>query len=209
MPSFSFEHSGQGEVPIETSDLQQAAVNLGYAKPGVDNSKPLPARADMKAFLGAYGCNAVSMFKKKFYSEVLTPVGPGGKFISKTPKKAEVVEEVLVTVNEEDIPDVSRYDELVGSYPDLKWRMISRPGGATMKPIDFYRLGGAKSQVEEGDNTTEKPMWAATGGLDFNGREAWDQWVKFKGLSTDDAKKAFCKVYAEAQANPKANFRQF
>ena len=36
------------------------------------------------------------------------------------------------------------------------------------------------SQVKEGDCNTEKPMWAAHGGLDFNGREAWDQWDKMQ-----------------------------
>lgn len=47
-----------------------------------------------------------------------------------------------VTVNPEDIPDVSKYPELSNSYKTLKWRVISRPGGATMKPTDFYRLEG-------------------------------------------------------------------
>jgi hypothetical protein len=47
-----------------------------------------------------------------------------------------------VTVNPEDIPDVSKYPELSNSYKNLKWRVISRPGGATMKPTDFYRMEG-------------------------------------------------------------------
>ena len=38
----------------------------------------------------------------------------------------------------------------------------------------------AIKQFEEGDCTIEKPMWAAHGGLDFNGREEWDQWEKLK-----------------------------
>lgn len=42
------------------------------------------------------------------------------------------------------------------------------------------------NQVTQGDCNTEKPMWAAHGGLDFNGREAWDQWDKLKVRCGDD-----------------------
>jgi len=206
---FSFENSGQGEVPLEMNGIRETAVGLGYAKAGVDPSKPLAARADMVKFFQAYGCNSLTQFKAKYYSEKLTPVGPGGKFFSAVVKPEE--EEVVATVEvkEEDIPDVSKFDELAESFPTLKWRLISRPGGATMKPVDFYRLDGAKKQVEIGDVNIEKPMWAEHGGLDFNGREAFDQWEKFKGYDKEKAKKAFCRVYAEAQANPKANFRMY
>ena len=47
-----------------------------------------------------------------------------------------------MTVNPEDIPDISKYEDLSSSYKTLKRRVISRPGGATMKPTDFYRLNG-------------------------------------------------------------------
>jgi hypothetical protein len=47
-----------------------------------------------------------------------------------------------VLVKPEDIPDVSQYDDLVSKFKGLKWRIISRPGGATMKPTDWYRLEG-------------------------------------------------------------------
>eukprot|EP00959_Pyramimonas_sp_CCMP1952_P336490 7045782-Pyramimonas_sp.AAC.1 len=139
-----------------------------------------------------------------------------------------------VLVKPEDIPDVSQYEDLVSKYKGLKWRIISRPGGATMKPTDYYRLEGKTStlpwsdgvtgqrfyttctslhvmklnedsdipinrrssdiiscvrlgsttaavkQVEKGDNTEEKPMWAPRGGLDFDGREAWDNYEAIK-----------------------------
>ena len=42
------------------------------------------------------------------------------------------------------------------------------------------RCAGAKQQVENGDVTGEKPMWAATGGLDFDGRERWEAWSKLQ-----------------------------
>jgi hypothetical protein len=35
-------------------------------------------------------------------------------------------------------------------------------------------------QVTKGDNTTERPMWAEKGGLDFEGRARWDAWTNNK-----------------------------
>lgn len=35
--------------------------------------------------------------------------------------------------------DVSEFETLTGKYEGLKWRMISKPGGAIVKPDDFYR----------------------------------------------------------------------
>lgn len=207
--TFSFDQSGNGEVPMTLAALQTYAIDLGYAKPNVDLNKPLAARADMNAFFNAYDVKAFSMFKKKFFTEKLSPVGPGGKYVPTIKKKVKEDVKVVVVVKPEDIPSVDRYDELVAEYPSKKWRMISRPGGATMKPTDFYRLEACIAQVKEGDNETEKPMWAATGGLDFNGREAWDQWNALKGLTKDEAIAKFCLTYAEAMADPKGNFRVF
>lgn len=34
-----------------------------------------------------------------------------------------------------------------GSYNKLNWRMVSKPGGATVKPDDYYRLYGLHMQV--------------------------------------------------------------
>jgi hypothetical protein len=35
--------------------------------------------------------------------------------------------------------DPAEFEALVKQYEGLKWRMISKPGGATVKPDDFYR----------------------------------------------------------------------
>jgi hypothetical protein len=51
----------------------------------------------------------------------------------------------------------------------------------------FVISTAAISHVEKGDNAEEKPMWAARGGLDFDGRELWDQYTALKV-----ACKAFC-----------------
>jgi hypothetical protein len=42
--------------------------------------------------------------------------------------------------------------------------MLPKPGGAVMKPDDWYCIWGAQQQVEKGDNPDEKPMWAHHGG---------------------------------------------
>lgn len=68
---------------------------------------------------------------------------------------------------------------------------------------------GAKMQAEEGDNATEKPMWAETGGLDFDGRDKWEAWNRHKGLSAEEAKLAFCTAYARAMGREAENFRKY
>lgn len=35
-------------------------------------------------------------------------------------------------------------------------------------------------QASQGDNATERPMWAEKGGLDFEGRARWDAWAAVK-----------------------------
>ena len=35
-------------------------------------------------------------------------------------------------------------------------------------------------QAAQGDNTSERPMWAEKGGLDFEGRARWDAWTANK-----------------------------
>ena len=49
-------------------------------------------------------------------------------------------------------------------------------------------------QVTQGDNATERPMWAERGGLDFEGRARWDAWTAVKGLEEAKAKLRFVKV---------------
>lgn len=64
-------------------------------------------------------------------------------------------------------------------------------------------------QAEEGDNNAEKPMWAETGGLDFDGRERWEAWGRHKGLTSEEAKGAFCAAYARAMSRETENFRKY
>ena len=35
--------------------------------------------------------------------------------------------------------DAADFESLKAKYEQLKWRMISKPGGATVKPDDFYK----------------------------------------------------------------------
>jgi hypothetical protein len=37
--------------------------------------------------------------------------------------------------------DAVEFDTLADVFEGLKWRVISKPGGATVKPDDFYRCG--------------------------------------------------------------------
>jgi len=67
------------------------------------------------------------------------PPSSNGRGVQKEEDQVEVVQ---VEVDPKDIPDVSKYEELSTTYEGLKWRIISRPGGATMKPLNFYRMGG-------------------------------------------------------------------
>lgn len=82
-------------------------------------------------------------------------------------------------------------------FYNLKWRMKQMPGGASMKREEFYYLYGLEQQAKNGDNNTERPMWAERGGLDFEGRERWAQWERMKGMDAATAKKHFVEVYHE------------
>jgi acyl-CoA-binding protein len=76
-----------------------------------------------------------------------------------------------------------------------------------MKPDAWYVLHAAQSQAESGDITGEKPMWGATGGLDFDGRERWEAWKKLDGFSAEQAKRHFLVAHAAALADSASNFR--
>jgi len=96
--------------------------------------------------------------------------------------------------------DVNEFEGLSEKYEGLNWRIISKPGGATVKPPEFYALYAYHHQATSGDNATERPMWAEKGGVDFEGRERWDAYEALKGMSAEKAKEAFVKTYYEFPA---------
>ena len=94
------------------------------------------------------------------------------------------------------------FPRIKDGWQGLKWKIRAMPGGATKKVDDFYTLYGYFQQATAGDNTAPQPVWAASGGLDFEGRSKWDAWNKLKGLSSEVAKKKFVALYYEL--DPKA-----
>lgn len=50
------------------------------------------------------------------------------------------------------------------------------------------RLYGLAQQAVLGDNSTERPMWADKGGLDFEGRARWVAWAALKGVEAEQAR---------------------
>ena len=38
--------------------------------------------------------------------------------------------------------DVAEFEALLAKYEKLNWKIISKPGGATVKPDEFYSLYG-------------------------------------------------------------------
>lgn len=72
--AIDFELSGQGPSAAEDislADIQEAAVECGFTKPGVSASKPNAKRANLTAFFKALGVTCVSGFKKRFHAEKL------------------------------------------------------------------------------------------------------------------------------------------
>lgn len=90
-----------------------------------------------------------------------------------------------------------RFEKLSEHFKELKWRKIQLPGGATRHPEEFYVLYALSMQAKVGDNKSEEPMWAETGGLDFEGRLQWAAWNTRKGSDSSWCKKKFVQAYFE------------
>ncbi|KAK9903386.1 hypothetical protein WJX75_004576 [Coccomyxa subellipsoidea] len=93
--------------------------------------------------------------------------------------------------------DTGEFAALIEKYEKLNWKIISKPGGATVKPDDFYTLYGFHMVALNGENTAERPMWTEKGGLDFEGRAKWDAWAAVKGTKPEKAKLEFVRAYYE------------
>eukprot|EP00873_Tetraselmis_striata_P038839 jgi/Tetstr1/459103/TSEL_004553.t1 len=100
----------------------------------------------------------------------------------------------------DDVYESKEFDKLCGKYESLKWRIISKPGGATMKQDSYYVLYGFEQQATKGDVSGERPMWAEKGGIDFDGREKWDHWKECIGMEPEQAKMEFVRAYYEFSA---------
>ena len=97
--------------------------------------------------------------------------------------------------------DAAEFAALSDKYEGLNWRIISKPGGATVKPPEYYALYAFFQQATAGDNASERPMWAEKGGVDFEGRERWDAYEALKGMTAEKAKESFVKTYYEFPAS--------
>lgn len=136
--------SGRGRSAITLEDVQATAIAHGFAKPNADSRKPLRCRADLHAFFAAYGVKAFTPFKQLFETRRLLPPGEGG-FADSGASSETSDPDSATTV--EPMP-IERYEELSSSFDRLKWRLHARPGGATTRPDDFYRLTGAHTAFE-------------------------------------------------------------
>ncbi|KAG2494601.1 hypothetical protein HYH03_007366 [Edaphochlamys debaryana] len=92
---------------------------------------------------------------------------------------------------------VDDFERLTVQYEKLNWRMVSKPGGATVKPDDFYRLYALHMQATRGDVEGERPMWAERGGLDFEGRSRWDAWAALRGSDPPKCALRFVRLFHE------------
>ena len=66
--------------------------------------------------------------------------------------------------------DAGEFDRLSAHFSALKWKLIQKPGGQTVKFDSYYHLWALVQQAREGNCTSERPSWAANGGIDFHGR---------------------------------------
>ena len=196
-------------------ECQQLALEYNFVKENAPSHGTVQQRADVVGFFKQYGANGLSQFKKKFGSMKLYP--PGEKEVEFYSSSGSCEDDDLVgsngdsflkkPISKEDIEEaIPIYEENKESFKKLNWKYIKRPGGQAIRPPDWYKLEGAVSQVEKGDNDTECPMWTSNGSVDYGGKEQWEWWSKYKGKSADESKVFFVRVLEMANRNKKENF---
>jgi len=196
-------------------ECQQLALEYNFVKENAPSHGTVQQRADVVGFFKQYGANGLSQFKKKFGSMKLYP--PGEKEVEFYSSSGSCEDDDLVgsngdsflkkPISKEDIEEaIPIYEENKESFKKLNWKYIKRPGGQAIRPPDWYKLQGAVSQVEKGDNDTECPMWTSNGSVDYGGKEQWEWWSKYKGKSADESKGFFVRVLEMANKNKKENF---
>jgi acyl-CoA-binding protein len=209
----SWDQSGGGAAiagHITLDGVHKLALDAGFVKSGTDAGKP-----DIAAFWKATGVNSLSAFKAVFAASRMAPPKPGTVAPRIIPGAKKVVttqaaaSEASAPPANVVVPDVADFEKLCGTWEQLKWRIIPRPGGATMKPADWYTIYAAMKQANVGDCAGDKPMWAETGGLDFDAREAWEAWDKLRGVSSAAAKQLFCEAFGRAMSREAENFRKY
>ena len=77
----TFEQSGSS-VDFGLKEVRELALQHGFVRNGAGAPQP-----DLDALFGAYGCKALSMFKKKFCAERLSPPGGVAAAASQPPLK--------------------------------------------------------------------------------------------------------------------------
>ena len=76
----TFDQSGTS-IEFGLKEVRELALQHGFVRNGSGAPQP-----DLDALFGAYGCKALSMFKKKFCAERLAPPG-GAAATSQAPLK--------------------------------------------------------------------------------------------------------------------------
>ena len=96
----SFEQSG---IPTEfgLKEVRELALQHGFVRNGPGAPQP-----DLDALFGAYGCKALSMFKKKFCAERLSP--PGSATGTLPPADSSIRLPALSAVGPDSVPVPSR-----------------------------------------------------------------------------------------------------
>ena len=95
---------------------------------------------------------------------------------------------------------ITRLGTKVGDCDEMRLRSGHRVG-----------VDGPAARVPQtaGDVPGEKPLWAKTGGLDFDGRDRWEAHKSLKGQSTEEAKLTFVQAWGRANSKEREriNFR--